>query len=97
MLFVYKMQWYVYAILIAIFLVIGWFATKGIKSQFILLANVFVYGPFLIWVATQIEETFVKVFLLLLGATTITYNARNWWQVHTFVKDSTITHPASWT
>lgn len=91
------MKLYIYFILIAVFLLIGLFATTGVKSQLVRLLNVFVYGPFLIWVATQVEEMWVKVLLLFLGATTITYNARNWWKEHTFDKDSANTNPASWT
>lgn len=61
-----------------VFLVVGWLATTGVKSQWVRLIDVFVYGPFLIWVAFQVKPVWAKVLLLFLGATTITYNARNW-------------------
>jgi hypothetical protein len=51
------------------------------KTQWVRLVDIFVYGPYLIYLSTKDDYTFSeyeKLFLLFLGATTITYNARNY-------------------
>lgn len=92
------MKWYDYIIIIIIFLLIGWFATTGVKSQIVRLIDIFIYGPFLVWVAIYIENIWLKILLLFLGATTISYNFRNYllYNDNSFVKNSSVTHPASW-
>jgi hypothetical protein len=68
-------------LLLVIFLYFGWiFATGSQKTQWVRLVDVFVYGPYLIYLSMQDDYTFSyyeKIFLLFLGASTITYNARN--------------------
>ena len=64
--------------LIIFFILIGWFSTTGIKSQIVRLGDIFLYGPFLIWISTQIEPLWAKIILILIGSTTISYNARNY-------------------
>ena len=63
--------------LIIIFLIIGWLSTCGEKTQLVRLLDVFIYGPFLIWLGTREREMWIKVFLYFMGATTLTYNLRN--------------------
>lgn len=60
----------------------GWyFATGTQKTQWVRLIDIFVYGPYLIYLSTTDTYTFSdveKMFLVFFGATTITYNARNY-------------------
>ena len=72
------MKPYQYIILIVLFGTLGWFSTKGVKSQLVRLGDIFLYGPFLIWLATTIDSTWVKIILLFMGVSTITYNLRNY-------------------
>ena len=72
------MKVYLYVILIAMFLVVGWYSTLGIKSQLVRLMNIFVYGPSLIWLSFTTNNLLVKVLLIILGSTTISYNTRNY-------------------
>jgi hypothetical protein len=71
-----------FPVLLIIFSMAGWwFATGSSKTQWVRLADVFLYGPYLTYLAFQTDYTFSmleKVFLLLMGTTTITYNARNY-------------------
>jgi hypothetical protein len=62
---------------ILIFLIIGWLATRGMKTQLIRILDVLIYGPFLIWLGYSEREKWIKVFLYFIGATTMTYNLRN--------------------
>jgi len=68
--------------LLIVFSIVGWMAASGVsKTQWVRLADVFLYGPYLTYLAFQTDYTFSaieKVFLLFLGVTTITYNARNY-------------------
>lgn len=76
---------YLLIILSIIFAVIGWFLANGTsKTQYVRLIDVFIYGPYLTYLAFQKEYVFSmieKIFLLFLGITTITYNCRNY--IHT--------------
>jgi hypothetical protein len=69
-------------LLLIIFLVIGWVSANAeSKTQFVRLLDVFAYGPILIYVAldsTNNVNQWIKIALLLMGATTITYNLRNY-------------------
>ena len=69
-------------ILLIIFLYVGWvLATGSQKTQYVRLVDIFIYGPYLIYLSSQDNYEFSiyeKIFLLFLGATTITYNARNY-------------------
>lgn len=89
------MEGYIIAILVILFLVAGWFTSSGVKSQWVRLGDVFLLGPFLIWVATQVQQRWVKVLLIAFGASTMAYNARNWLHERA-PRDVAITHPASW-
>ena len=89
------MNWYIIFGLIIIFLVVGWFTTSGIKSQLIRLGDIFLFGPFLIWTATQVEYWWAKVILIAFGASTMAYNARNWLYENR-AKNVAISHPSSW-
>ena len=73
-------QWLIGLLL---FLAVGWFlATGSSKTQWVRLVDVLLYGPYLIYLSAQEGayefSTLEKVFLLFLGATTVSYNARNY-------------------
>jgi hypothetical protein len=58
-----------------------WAAASGAKTQGIRLLDVFVYGPLLVTLAvwpSLVTEDWARAGLIVMGATTITYNARNW-------------------
>ena len=62
---------------------IGYISTTGTKSQYVRLGDVFILGPFLIWVAlTQLQNSktqmYIKILLLFFGASTISYNLKNY-------------------
>ena len=69
--------------LLIAFAVIGWImANAQSKTQDIRLFDIFLYGPYLTYLAMQ-DTTYElneaeKIFVLFLGTTTITYNARNY-------------------
>jgi hypothetical protein len=65
-------------LLIVPFFLIGWYFSHGVKTQWVRLIDVFVYGPFLIWLSTQSAEWYIILTLLFLGTTTISYNLRNY-------------------
>ncbi len=60
----------------------GWYsANKVSKTQFVRLVDIFIYGPYLIFLVFKNDYTlgfYDKLFLLFLGSATITYNARNY-------------------
>jgi hypothetical protein len=68
------MEW----VLILLFLAVGWISATGVKSQLVRLFDVLFYGPLLIWIAQKQNEKWVRIFLYFLGATTISYNLRNY-------------------
>ena len=73
-------QWLIGLLL---FLAVGWFlATGSSKTQWVRLIDVLLYGPYLVYLSAQegpYEFSILeKVFLLFLGATTVSYNARNY-------------------
>ena len=61
---------------------LGWILASGSsKTQWVRLVDVCVYGPFLIYIGFHNQYSFSfleQIFLLFLGATTITYNLRNY-------------------
>ncbi len=71
--------------LIIAFSVVGWaFATGSGKAQWVRLVDILLYGPYLLYLCFQssyIFSTLEKLFLAFLGATTITYNLRNYLKV----------------
>jgi len=71
------MKPYVIVILSFIFFYIGYVSTSGIKSQFVRLIDVFIYGPFLIWLSLKEKEPLISIGLLFMGTTTISYNLKN--------------------
>lgn len=48
------------------------------KPQFIRLIDVFIIGPYLLWLSKDYKD-FNKQLLIFFGATTIGYNARNYY------------------
>ena len=73
---------YLLILLSLIFAILGWILANGTsKTQYVRLVDVFIYGPYLTYLAFQKEYIFSlveKIFLLFLGITTITYNGRNY-------------------
>lgn len=67
-------------LLILVFGLFGWYSTQGFKSQFIRILDILVYGPLLIYIGlTKIKNNdFIKMILLFFGASTITYNLKNY-------------------
>ena len=58
---------------------LGWMGTSGTKSQTVRLLDIGVIGPLMIWGGTAIPSGFGVGFLLVFfGATTMTYNLRNY-------------------
>jgi len=68
-----------------VFAFIGWMTANGkSKTQYVRLFDVFLYGPYLTYLAFQTDYVFSlieKLFLLFLGVTTISYNAKNYLHV----------------
>jgi hypothetical protein len=68
-------------VLAIIFTIFGWYMATGTqKTQFVRLFDIFIYGPFLIYLSMKTTYTFSfleKVFLLFIGTTTVSYNLRN--------------------
>lgn len=75
-----------FPILVILFAILGWVLADGnSKTQFVRMIDVILYGPYLTYIACQKEYVFSnveKIFLLFLGITTITYNARNMLKIH---------------
>ena len=66
-------------IIIIISGLIGIYSTTGVKSQFVRLIDVFVYGPFFIWLGFARSKNYIeKTALFFVGATTLTYNLKNY-------------------
>jgi hypothetical protein len=65
-----------------VFALFGWYSANAVaKTQLVRLVDVFVYGPYLAFMALSRDYTlgfFDKMALLFIGATTVTYNARNY-------------------
>ena len=72
-------------IFVVVFAVIGWLAATGVeKAQYVRLVDVFLYGPYLVYLAMKQTYTFSvgeKIFLLFFGTTTVSYNLRNLLQI----------------
>ena len=66
-------------IIIIISGLIGIYSTTGVKSQFVRLVDVFIYGPFFIWLGFARSRNYIeKIALFFIGATTLTYNLKNY-------------------
>ncbi len=58
--------------------VVGWYSSIGIKSQFIRLLDVVVWGPLVIWAGYLVKDPkWVKWLLVSIGSATIAYNLKN--------------------
>lgn len=63
---------------IILFFIIGWVSSTGVKTQFIRFLDVVVYGPVLIYVSLNlIDDPILKLLVLFMGATTMSYNLKN--------------------
>lgn len=76
----YDMRWWVGLV---VFFLVGWaLASGGGKAQWVRLVDVFLYGPYLVYLSARVGGYVFsegeKMFLLFLGATTVSYNARNY-------------------
>ena len=73
---------YLLIVLSIVFAIIGWVMSDGnSKTQYVRLIDIFIYGPYLTYLAFQKEyvfSIFEKIFILFLGITTITYNGKNY-------------------
>ena len=73
---------YLLIVLSILFSILGWILANGSsKTQYVRLVDIFIYGPYLIYLSFQTNYTFTiieKIFLLFLGVTTITYNGNNY-------------------
>jgi len=73
---------YLLIVLSIVFAIIGWVMSDGnSKTQYVRLIDIFIYGPYLTYLAFQNEyvfSIFEKIFILFLGITTITYNGKNY-------------------
>ena len=67
-----------FLLVIILGLLIGWYSTTGAKSQWVRLGDIFIFGPLLIYVATFIPNVWLKVIIILIGASTISYNLKNY-------------------
>lgn len=79
--------------LILVFFWVGWVSTSGIKSQGVRILDVLVYGPILIYTSTLVKPDVLKILLLFMGVTTISYNLKNYF--HYKKIDVSKVHPAS--
>jgi hypothetical protein len=77
---------YLLILLSIVFAILGWYLANGeSKTQYVRLVDVFIYGPYLTYLAFQEEYVFTifeKLFLLFLGITTITYNGKNYLKIN---------------
>ena len=73
------------ALVLLLSLLVGWYAASGKgKHQWVRLLDVFAYGPLLLLFAFlphSLTYKWVPYFLIFLGATTITYNLRNYIEI----------------
>lgn len=65
-------------IIILFGLALGFYSSAGFKSQFVRLIDIFLYGPFLIFCAYKMESIYFKYILFIIGASTISYNFKNY-------------------
>lgn len=72
---------FAFYIILLIGLIYGHFATSGLKSQFVRLLDIFLIGPFMIYcgyILYSQTKNLIYLFLVATGASTITYNLRNY-------------------
>ena len=87
------METYIIIILSILFLIFGWISTTYINSQFVNLFGILLYGPFLIWLSSQVKDDWIQIILLFLGLTIVSYNIKKYGDID---KNVEITHPAIW-
>ena len=67
--------------ILIIFAALGWILATGFqKAQYVRIIDILLYGPYLIYLGLKTTYTFSmyeKIFLLIIGTTTVTYNLRN--------------------
>ena len=51
------------------------------KAQWVRVADVLVFGPFMIWAGAITSDPLARYGLWALGAGTIVYNGRNWLKI----------------
>jgi hypothetical protein len=69
--------------IISLALLLGFISTTGFKSQWIRLVDIFVIGPIMIYLGNQgytLTNNKLYLALIFFGATTITYNLKNYIQ-----------------
>jgi hypothetical protein len=64
------------AVIIGLYL--GHVSTSGTKTQTIRLLDVFMIGPLMIYFGYRAEASIFSILLTFFGATTITYNLKNY-------------------
>lgn len=59
---------------------VGWAASDGVKTQIIRMGDIFIWGPLIIYEALDngASNPLLGIFLAMLGASTITYNLKNY-------------------
>ena len=65
-------------VVVAIGLYLGHISTSGTKTQAIRLLDVFLIGPLMIYFGHRAEASLFSILLTFFGATTITYNLKNY-------------------
>lgn len=64
---------------IIIGLILGYISTSGVKSQNIRILDILVIGPLMIYFGVSHQPmNFFSILLIFFGATTITYNLKNY-------------------
>ena len=64
---------------IIIGLILGYISTSGVKSQKIRILDIVVIGPLMIYFGASHQPTnFFSLLLIFFGATTMTYNLKNY-------------------
>ncbi len=60
-------------------MVAGWYSTHGVKSQFVRVLDIIVWGPIVIWAGYKVKEPeWLKWVLVFIGSATIAYNLKNY-------------------
>ena len=59
-------------------LIIGWYVTSDSGRQLIKLTNMFIYGPFLIYLGLTFKDKLTRSVLLSMGATIIAYSLKKY-------------------
>lgn len=67
-------------VFVILFFILGWISSSDEKSQFIRLVDIFIYGPFLIYLSSiyKTKNNYIETILLFMGVTTISYNLKNY-------------------